>query len=281
MIRTKLISWISVFVFTFAFFFTSFTAWVPPAEAGCIFIFFCSKSKSSFGSKGGVRRGPCAEDFDLVALAPDRQRKSALAPEQPLEATAEASTVEGYPSFWFYVPHYKPSTISAKFVLLDENNHLVRSPIYTQLPQTSSEFPQSKTSGVIAELTLPNDEEGLDVGKKYTWYFSLLCDFQKPSRNPEVTGQIQRVLQGPLPRLPEPAYVVHNNTYIGQENIESVVFYDTVTQLAKRQGTYPSDWHTLLSKAGIPSAAGTVKIVKLQPLDKPPAVCGSSSNSTA
>ncbi|MEH2080094.1 MAG: DUF928 domain-containing protein [Nostoc sp.] len=270
MILTKLLSWISIIIYTVTFFLSSFAIWVPPAQADCIFIVFCSSNKSSFRSKGGVKRGPCAtEEFEsLIALAPERKLKL-----DPVSTEKVGETVEGYPTFWFYLPPYRSSIKSAKFVLLDENRHLIlQDPVYAQLPQFSQESQRSQNLGIIAGLTLPRKENALQVGKQYSWYFSILCDYQKPSRNPEVTGQIQRVLPGPLPRVPEPAYIVHNDTYTGTDGIKNVVFYDTVTQLVKKRRIYSSDWNTLLSKLDISSS---VETVELKILDEAPKSCDS------
>ncbi|MGI0484951.1 DUF928 domain-containing protein [Pantanalinema rosaneae CENA516] len=256
---TQLIAWISIFLYSITFFLSSFVTWVPPAEASCYFIFFCSNSKSSFRSKGGVRRGPCAtEEFtSIVALAPEKKLKSALGSRKKV-----ASTVQDYPTFWFYLPPYQNSIQSVEFVLLDEGRHLFQEPIYAQLPQNSS--------GMIAGLTLLNRGKALEVGKQYSWYFSILCDPYKPSRNPELTGQIQRVLPSTLIVSNKPDYLVYDNTYTGQEGIESVVFYDTVTQLIEKRSSYLSDWSTLLSNAEIPDSA---KPVKLDILDSSPEHC--------
>jgi|GEM_PF-3789697 len=269
MIFTKLLSWISIVIYTVTFFLTSFAMWVPPAQADCFLIIFCYSSDSSFGSKGGVKRGPCAAEElgSLIALAPERKPKSDLASGEKV-----GSTVEGYPTFWFYLSPYQSSIKSAKFVLLDENRHLVQAPVYAQLPPGSGESQLSKNPGIIAGLTMSSKEKALEVGKQYSWYFSILCDPQKPSRNPEVTGQIQRVLPGPLPRVPEPAYLVHDDTYTGLNAKDNVVFYDTVTQLVKKRRTYSSDWNTLLHKSKIPSS---VETVELKILDGIPKSCDS------
>lgn len=277
MIRTKLLSWISVVVYSLTFFLTSFAMWVPPAKAGCVFLIFCSPNKSSFRSKGGVRRGPCAEeDASLIALAPERK----------LKLTAEESTIEGYPTtvkthptFWFYLhlPGYQSSINSAKFVLLDEAKHIVQGPIYTPLSDVIGKVSASKSLDVIAELTIPATEKALEIGKQYSWFFSITCDNQKPSRNPEATGQIQRVLQGSLPKLTERAYIVHDTTYDAQnDSTKSVVWYDTVNQLAQKRDIYSADWINLLSESDIPTS---VRFVKLQPLVKPPEKCDVPNNS--
>jgi hypothetical protein len=268
MIWTKLISWISVFVYTFTFFLASFTMWVPPAQANCIFIVFCSPKKSSFRSKGGVRRGPCAaeEIGSLIALAPERKPELAVPSGEKVE-----STVQAYPTFWFYLPPHAPSITSAKFVLLDENKHLAQDPIYAQLPQASV--------GVIAGLTLPSNGKALEVGKQYSWYFSILCDPQKPSRNPEVTGQVQRVLQSTLPRA-KSEYLIYDNTYTGQNEIDKVVFYDSITQLVKQRSTYLSDWKELLKNSEIlRENSKAPEIAELRILSSPPENCDPSQSS--
>lgn len=257
-IRTKLLSWLSTFVYTFTFFLASFIMWMPPAQADCYFIIFCSSNKSSFQSKGGVRRGPCAaikEALSLIALAPEKK------PGQP--AGGYPTTVQDYPTFWFYLPPYQASIKSAKFVLLDEQNHLVQDPIFVQMPETLP---------AIAGLTLPSTGKDLEVGKHYSWHFSLNCEPQKPSRNPEVIGQIQRALPGPLPRAPEPGYLVHDNTYIGQSTPENTAWFDTVDQLIKKRTTYSSDWSTLLSKLEISNVG---EVVELRHIDKPIENCTS------
>ena len=277
MIRTKLLSWISIVVYSLTFFLSSFAMWVPPAKADCVFLIFCSTSKSSFRSKGGVRRGPCAEEgASLTALAPERKLKSA----------ANSSTIKGYPTtvkehptFWFYLhlPDYQSSMKSAKFVLLDEDKHIVQGPIYTPLSNVLGKVSASKSLDVIAELAIPATEKPLEVGKQYSWFFSITCDNQKPSRNPEATGQIQRVLQGSLPKLTERAYIVHDTTYDAQnDSTKSVVWYDTVNQLAQKRDIYSADWINLLSESDIPTSVG---FVKLQPSVNPPEKCDVPNNS--
>jgi hypothetical protein len=262
MIRTKLFSWISLVVCTLTFFLASFAVWMPPAQAQWWCLGLCGSD--SFGSKGGAKRGPCADEQSLIALAFDPKLESNLSAEKKV-----GSTVEGYPTFWFYLPPYASSIKSAKFVLLDKNKHLVQDPVYAQLPTVSK--------GVIAGLTLPSKGKALEVGKQYSWYFSILCDLQKPSRNPEVTGQVQRVVQSPLPRAKEPAYIVHDSTYTGQNGIENVVFYDTVTQLVKNRNTYLSDWERLLKNSEILQENSKVpEILELHLLSSPPESCDSS-----
>ncbi len=251
MMRNKILSLITIVLCTLIVLLTSLFMGVPPVDAA-----------RRLSSKGGVRRGPCATEelASLVALAPDRALKLIPVGEKV------ASTVTGYPTFWFYLPGYPASIHSAKFVLLDESNHLLQQPVYAQLPPNSD--------GILAGLTLPAKGKALEVGKQYTWYFSILCDPFKPSRNPELIGQVQRSLPSSLPSHNTPAYVVYDSNYTGQNGRESIVFYDTVTRLIQQRQTYASAWNDLLRNAEIPNS---VQPVELNLLDKPPEQCDTSN----
>jgi hypothetical protein len=244
---TKLISWLTITIYTVTFFLASLTIWIPPAKADCFLIIFCSPQSSH---KGGISRGPCAtkENESLIAFTPKYKYEETHAREK------SASTTKAYPTFWFYLPHYKAPIKEAKFVLLDEQNHMVQNPIFVRFPQTSN--------GVLAGFTLPTTVKPLEVGKQYSWYFSILCDLEKPSRNPEVDGKIQLVIPSTFPKTKEPDYVVYDNTYKGKIAPESLVFYDTVNQLVRNSKTYPSDWNEFLRKAEVPA---NTEIVELKP----------------
>jgi hypothetical protein len=247
MMRSRLVAWISSILYSLVFFLASFSIWIPPvkAEADCIFfILFCNKD--SFQSKGGVRRGPCAteENQSLIAFTPERKYKGSSGGKTP-------STTKTYPTFWFYIPQYKAQIQGAKLVLLDEHKKEFS---IVKVPKVSN--------GVLAGLTLPATEKPLEVGKQYSWYFSILCDLEKPSRNPEVDGKIQLVIPSTFPKTKEPDYVVYDNTYKGKTAPESLVFYDTVNQLVRNSKTYPSDWNEFLHKAEVPA---NTEIVELKP----------------
>lgn len=266
--QIKFVSWISIIVYTVTFFLASFTIWVPPAEARKCYLYFICFESSNFGSRGGSKRGPCAteEVESLVALAPENKAKSVINSEEKV-----GKTIKSYPTFWFYLPRYQSPNQSAKFILLDKDRHIIQDPIYVKLPQLSK--------GVIAGLTLPRKEQALEVGENYSWYFSIQCDPQKPSRNPEVNGQIRRVLQSSRATDKKRPYVVHDETYTGQdEDIKSTVIYDTVNQLVENRNLYFDDWKILRKESGVPNSAEFAEIVKLQVIDKPMEECAPSNN---
>jgi hypothetical protein len=255
MMYSRLVAWISAVLYSLTFFLFSFNIWIPPAQADCIFFIFCNTD--SFQSKGGVRRGPCAteENQSLIAFTPERKYKGASGRKTP-------STTKAYPTFWFYIPQYKAPIQEAnkapiqraKFALLDERNHPVQEPIIVKVPQVSN--------GVLAWLTLPATGKPLKVGTQYSWYFSIVCDPDKPARNPAVDGKIQVVLPSKFPKTQEPDYAVYDNTYKGKKAPESLVFYDTINQLVRNSKTYPSDWNEFLLKAEIPA---NTEIIELKP----------------
>lgn len=136
-------------------------------------------------------------------------------------------------------------------MLLDANKHPVfKEPIKIGLPGRSG----------IAKFTLPNTEKSLEVGKQYTWYFEIVCDRTNPDRNPVVRGEIERVKQNPQleNQRPEPPYLVFANN--------QVVWYDTLTQLARNRNLYLEDWMTLLKESEIPESVAQEPIA-LEPMN--------------
>ncbi|WP_017315035.1 DUF928 domain-containing protein [Mastigocladopsis repens] len=185
--------------------------------------------------RGGAGRGRCPTLASLESNEPgiDALPLSALVPtisnrlNRDVEQLAKSvsseivwsKTTEAYPSFWFYIPYvYEESELEyAKFVILDEDKHIVTGPIFFQLPDKT--VVAGKPS--LAKFTLPRNEKPLVIGKQYNWYFSIVCNERKPSRNPSVTGWIQRV---GLRILAPKDYM-----YYAKQGI----WYDTVTRLAE------------------------------------------------
>jgi Domain of Unknown Function (DUF928) len=104
-------------------------------------------------------------------------------------------TIAAQPTFWFYVPYILTSDLAsetsskrvAQFVLLDDSNH----PVWNELMNVElQDHPR------LVEYPLPYT---LETGRLYNWYFSILCDSDKLSRNPTVRGWVQRI--APTPEL--------------------------------------------------------------------------------
>ena len=100
------------------------------------------------------------------------------------------------PTFWFYVPHVPNPDIGsgqvgvARFVLSEriddglDNNPDSRPVLWDELIAFEL-FNHPR----LIEYTLPY---ALETNKHYEWYFSVICDAEKPSRNPAVRGWIER-----------------------------------------------------------------------------------------
>jgi hypothetical protein len=99
-----------------------------------------------------VRRPKCGPHSELSLTA--------LVPKNKI-----GRTVSGYPTFFFYLPQTEAEL--AEFILEDENRNL----IYEQALTIKN------LSGVIG-VSIPANTNvpPLEVGKKYTWLFSLVCD---------------------------------------------------------------------------------------------------------
>jgi Domain of Unknown Function (DUF928) len=185
-------------------------------------------------TRGGAGRGRCSAiatspsnqsdigELTLTALIPPISKSLNRVEQLPKSESSQVvwgKTLEEYPSFWFYIPFvYKESELEyAKFVMLDEDRHIVVGPIFFQLPNKLDVG--GKPS--IAELTLPANLKPLEKNKQYNWFFSIICDERKPSRNPSVTGWIQREA---LPFLAPQDYMYY---------ARSGIWYDAVTHLVE------------------------------------------------
>ncbi|MDJ0631734.1 MAG: DUF928 domain-containing protein [Xenococcaceae cyanobacterium MO_188.B29] len=214
---------------------------------------------------GGAGRGPiCA----LTQIDPDdRDRQTELnqsvtalvalqttEDEEQLQQTdldadvgaVGGLTLEAQPTFWFYLPYIStpetpPNRIVAQFVLLDETEH----PVWNELMSVDLlENPR------LVEYLLPYT---LETDKLYSWYFSVICDAEKLSKNPVVRGWVQRIepteeLQTALKNAPLfEQYMVY---------AENGIWFDTVNSLVKTQRQFSiinrSTWRNLLAYFHIP-----------------------------
>jgi hypothetical protein len=158
---------------------------------------------------------------------------TALVPENK-----SGRTVSDYPTFFFYLP--QPNAELAEFILEDENGNL----IYGQALTIKN------LSGVVG-VSIPANTNvpPLEVGKKYTWVFSLVCDPEDRSgdqvekgvvRRVELSAEILRELENADPR---------RKTFIYAEN---GIWQEALSNLAAARRANPneplfkSDWESLL-----------------------------------
>ncbi|NMG19968.1 DUF928 domain-containing protein [Brasilonema bromeliae] len=178
--------------------------------------------------KAGAGRGRCPalipldedNEIPLTAFVP------AIQEEQPTLSNSDnvspskltyvwGRTIEQYPTFWFYIPYgsEESKTEYGKFVLLDKDKHIISGQIFVKIPIGNNPS--------LAKFTLPKSENPLEINQEYNWYFSIVCNPLKPSRNPGVTGWIERVNL--------PSFSLGNYRYYAEKGI----WYDTVTRFVE------------------------------------------------
>ena len=224
--------WKKILTLTLAFVLSSFLLLPPsPAAANPIGDFFRGiqtvfkppRGSTPVGrSRGGGGRGPLCPAFlatSIKALVPSLEGSEGSTSELVWGRTTQAN-----PTLWFYVPYAADRLKFAKLVVLDENKQL--------LPQYPLRISLVETPGIIS-VQLPDP---LEINKLYSWYFSVICSTEKPSRNPSIRGWIERA---------EP---IAGNTY--EDYAKNGIGYDMVTDLVsqyKRQPEqYIQDWLQLL-----------------------------------
>lgn len=233
---------------------------------------------------GGAGRGPiCA----LAESSQDRENEvgrsvTALMATQPQNETDSDTqgmemegmemvgglTFEENPVFWFYLPYVLPpeslteaSDSSpnrvAQFVLLDETRQVV----WQELMLVDlREMPR------LVEYSLPYR---LETNQLYNWYFSIICDSDKLSRNSTVRGWVQRIepsgkLQMALRESsPLQQFVVY---------AEQGIWFETVNSLVKlrRQFGYirRNAWTSVLAHFKLPNIDQLYDLESAVPLER-------------
>lgn len=196
-------------------------------------------------SAGGSGRGKQCPSVDqpLTALVPvlSVERDGSAVQSEAESAIASTyvwgTTLESNPTLWFYVPYQASEAVSsAKFMLLDAEKHPVLvQPIAIAL---------SETPGVIG-FRIPH---ALETDRLYNWYFSIVCDADRPSRNAGVRGWIQRVEPNVMltAALEQTAPAKRHVVYA-----ESGIWYDAVTALAENRRRNPQDAASQVDWAGL------------------------------
>lgn len=215
-------------------------------------------------SRGGAIRGNCAM---VNRNAGDESNLIALIPKSNV-----GTTVAAYPTFWFYVPKFwflptEGFSTSAKlvpvtvgeFMLLDEQGlPVLKQSISIRLPEQPG----------FSRFTLPEDPsfwlpgKSLEVGKRYNWFFSVVCDANQPAKNPTVKGWVERV--APPANLKEQLQQVPvGDRY--RVYVENGDWYESLTLLAENRATARESWLEVLTQLGL-SQTANAPITVLEPL---------------
>jgi hypothetical protein len=161
-----------------------------------------------------VRRRMCGSNSELSFTS--------LVPKNKI-----GRTVSDYPTFFFYLPQTHAEI--AEFILQDENGKL----IYEQ------DLTIKNLSGVIG-VSIPANTNlpPLEVGKKYTWLFLLVCDPEDRTRDHLESGIVRRVeVSANILRQLETAEP-RQKTFIYAEN---GIWQDALSTLAAARRANPND----------------------------------------
>ncbi|MEG4351568.1 DUF928 domain-containing protein [Microcoleus sp. LAD1_D3] len=165
-------------------------------------------------------------------------------------------TVFDYPTFFFYLPPTEAE--SAEFILKDQSGNQ----IYKQ------DLTISNLSGVIG-VSIPTNKNvaPLEVGKSYTWNFTVICDSQDRSADQIQIGTVRRVeLSADIRRQLDQADP-RQKTFIYAEN---GIWQDALSTLAAARRdqpndtTFKADWESLLDSVKLGEIAQE-PIVQTQP----------------
>ena len=179
---------------------------------------------------GASRSAPCAtSDRGLMALLPE---------------TNIGLTTEAYPTFFAYVP--PSSARTAEFFLYEEDTDRE---VYT----TSLEI--NGASG-IASVKLPSGDNtsALSTGKRYYWFFTIVCDSDDRSADMTVQGTIQRVpVSSDLARRLASAPPQEHPSIYAAEGIwqDALATLSTLNQREPNNPNIRSNWNSLLSSVGL------------------------------
>ncbi len=151
-----------------------------PAAAQSLWERLFQRRRDPNRQASGRTRGGAVRDELCSAEAADKSLV-AIVPQSNL-----GDTVDSHPSFFFYVPFSSSENtdLVAEFMLItDDRQYWLEEPLLVALPQSPG----------IVRLDLPESLPGLEVGDRYNWYFSILCENWELSRNPFVSGWVERV----------------------------------------------------------------------------------------
>ncbi len=195
---------------------------------------------------------PVAVEFDPPdSDAPDNREGSSsrtLCPETDLPLTAlvppraSGLTVSPHPTFWFYIPYRLSHPI--EFILFDNTD----APIYRTVVTHTGE-PE------LVSFSLPNNEPPLEIGQRYRWQLSFLCNPRMRTEDDYVSGsilrrEIDKTLQQQLDTATDA--IARAEVYA-----ERGFWYDTLTTLARLRRDRPHnqtitlEWRELLESVNL------------------------------
>lgn len=160
---------------------------------------------------------------------------------------ASANTTQESPTFWFYIPYSPQEVDSFTFVVIDEKERPI---------QPAKNIKLSATPGFIS-LRLPPTSKPLEIGKQYSWFFSIYCDGQNRQDRITRKGVVRRVL---------PTFPITNQTGMGMLSLidqyqKNGFWFDALNLLAELRRQEPTnttviaDWNQMMASLGYSNIA--------------------------
>lgn len=154
-------------------------------------------------------------------------------------------TLSKSPTFFVYVPPTKAK--QGQFSIVDEDKKEV---IY----ETSFSTPSQP--GIVS-VSLPASENGLEVGKRYSWTFQVECpsnpEQSDESGSPFVQGYVERIK--PSQELVDELDKAADESDRAQVYAKNGIWHETVLNSAKERGSNRAAWEQLLNSVGLSEIA--------------------------
>lgn len=191
--------------------------------------------------QGGTHRGNklCPAGLSITPLVPP---------------TNIGLTLTDSPTIFVYVPQ---TSAKIEFTVLNDKEEEV---VYEKT------FKLDKSGIVGVTIPATDNNKSLQVGKRYVWSFSLVCDPEDRAADLVVKGFVQRIEpQGTLKSdLANPDPMTRLNVYA-----QNGIWYETLATLAQMRRQTPGDvkltakWTQLLQSQGLESVAAQPLVAPL------------------
>lgn len=195
------------------------------------------------------RRGNCSEiTRSFVGFVPPAETPSAKdgASSPSIEVKSFLGlTTAASPALWFHVPSLPDSVERLEFMVQDERN--------TDLMDQPVTIPLTGAPGVY-RFDWGTTGVPLELNQAYHWYLSIICNPERPSRNPSIDAWIERVELTPADARALASATEREKI---DRYIEAGIWHDAFTQLARLRCQQPhdqsltADWTALLSSIGV------------------------------
>lgn len=187
-----------------------------------------NRGKPKRSGAGGRRGNSCFISQE------DKQSLTAIMPTWE----NQGKTVKDTSNLYVFVP--QNNTEAGEFVLIDEEGKNIYETNFTPPNQPG-----------IVEVNIPASAS-LKVGKKYYWYFTLICDDNDRSKDEYVSGSLERTNIGSLLNS-----YIQQATPLKQAEIyaRNNIWYDTIYNVASLRKNNPQLWVGLLESVGLKELA--------------------------